>query len=123
MTTGRESICCHEEPKTDPKIHGDHLCITEEQEFHMVCINETVVRTAMVVFVHDHGAIPDAPETESVSAFLISPHISTIICLCLILFCFPELCVTLPIGNGQHGYMESLARNIDFLYHPVLLKK
>ncbi|XP_046842109.1 P2X purinoceptor 7-like [Xenia sp. Carnegie-2017] len=65
MTTVRESICCHEEPKTDPKIHGDHLCITEEQEFHMACINETVVRTAMVVFVHDHGAIPDAPETET----------------------------------------------------------
>ena len=63
MTTGRESLCCLEVPNTDPKIKG-HTCITEEEEFVTVCTNEDVIKTAMVVFLHDHGPIPDIPESE-----------------------------------------------------------
>ena len=64
MTTGRESICCQEVPNTDEKIAAGHQCITGEEEFSTVCTNEAVIRTAMVVFIHDHGSIPDAPENE-----------------------------------------------------------
>ena len=63
MTTGRESLCCHEVPKTDPKMK-EHVCVTETEEFVTVCTNEAVIKTAMVVFKHDHGPILDIPETE-----------------------------------------------------------
>lgn len=65
MTTRRESICCHEVPKTDPTMNEQKLmCITEAEEFVTVCTNEAVIKTAMVVFKHDHGPISDIAETE-----------------------------------------------------------
>ena len=38
--------------------------MTEEEEFVTVCTNEAVIKTAMVVFLHDDGPIPDIPESE-----------------------------------------------------------
>ncbi|XP_046847587.1 uncharacterized protein LOC124441198 [Xenia sp. Carnegie-2017] len=56
MSTGRESICCQEVNNTDPLIHGDHICITQE---------EAVLKTAMVVYTHDIGPMPESEENEA----------------------------------------------------------
>ncbi|XP_046864609.1 uncharacterized protein LOC124459126 [Xenia sp. Carnegie-2017] len=59
MSTGRESICCQEVSNTDPLIHGDHICITQEEEFATVCTNEAVIKTYV-----DIGPIPESEENE-----------------------------------------------------------
>ncbi|XP_046857524.1 uncharacterized protein LOC124450917 [Xenia sp. Carnegie-2017] len=65
MSTGRESICFQEVNNTDPLIHGDHICITQEEEFATVCTNEAVLKTAMVVYTHDIGPMPESEENEA----------------------------------------------------------
>ncbi|XP_046860879.1 P2X purinoceptor 7-like [Xenia sp. Carnegie-2017] len=64
MSKGRESICCQEVNNTDPLIHGDHICITQEEEFATVCTNEAVVKTAMVVYTHDIEPMPEKEEND-----------------------------------------------------------
>ena len=64
MTTGRESLCCVEVPDTDTKIIEGDTCITQGEQFKIVCTNKGVVRTVIVIYVHDHGPIPDSPKNE-----------------------------------------------------------
>lgn len=64
MTTGRESVCCLEVPNTDAKITEDNTYITQEEEFLTVCTNAAVIKTAMVIYLHDNGPISDTPENE-----------------------------------------------------------
>ena len=65
MATGRESVCCLEVPNTDAKITGDNnTYITQEEEFLTVCTNAAVIKTAMVINLHDNGPIWDTPENE-----------------------------------------------------------
>ena len=64
MTTGRESVCCFEVPNTEAKTTEDNTYITQEEEFLTVSTNAAVIKTAMVIYLHDNGPISDTPENE-----------------------------------------------------------
>ena len=45
MTTYQESVCCKEDVPED--IMVDHLCITEHDDFSVVCLNNAVLKTTL----------------------------------------------------------------------------
>ena len=62
MTTGRESVCCLKVPNTDAKITADNTYInTQEEEFLTVSTNAAVIKTDLVIYLHDNGPILDTP--------------------------------------------------------------
>ncbi|KAL9972501.1 hypothetical protein ACROYT_G018816 [Oculina patagonica] len=48
--TERESICCREVPETENKFEEGMCCVTEHEEFTVVCLTRAVLRTAIVGF-------------------------------------------------------------------------
>lgn len=66
MTTGRESVCCHENQKACDKIPPAMSCITENENFSAVCTNPAVIETAFSRYLENESPIDDEPLNEYV---------------------------------------------------------
>ena len=62
METYQESLCCKED--VPGEILGDNTCITQHEEFAVVCLNVAVLRTTLSMLNNLHG---DRIEHENIS--------------------------------------------------------
>ena len=65
MPTGRESLCCREilrvRLKADEK---DSICIADDDDIKVVCLNTAVVQTAIYQFIEEEEFLDDTPTFE-----------------------------------------------------------
>ena len=63
MPSEAECLCCQEVDTLDWKLHGLE-CITQHDGFQSVCLNEGVLRTAVVLMVDVRGDTITEPLTS-----------------------------------------------------------
>ena len=65
MPTGRESLCCQEVTKVRQKAEEKNLvCIVDDMDFQVVCLNTAVVLTAPHQYIEDETYLDDSPTFE-----------------------------------------------------------
>ena len=65
MPTGRESSCWHEITKEKLRADENGLqCITDHEDFKVVCLNSAVILTAVYQFIEHETYIDDTPTFE-----------------------------------------------------------
>ena len=65
MPTGRESLCCHEITKVKLRADENGLqCITDHEDFKVVCLNSVVILTAVYQFIEDETYMDDTQTFE-----------------------------------------------------------
>ena len=71
MHTGRESTCCRENAKSCDKIPPAMSCVTDNENFNVVCTNPAVIETAFNQYLENEGPIDDEPLNEYVCITLL----------------------------------------------------
>ena len=59
MTTGRESLCCHEVPEVASKLEDGLVCIIHHDGYQGNCLNPHVLEASFWEFLHENGPIGD----------------------------------------------------------------